>query len=202
MLSAHKENTLLRLCYRIFAGLHAKYSVINNKKRTKKHRHAPNTACPPFTPVLYPPPIQPTNTPPPYFHLPRRAFPPTPSFFVPCFLFTNSLFKPSIRQTPPGVCPCSAGLFHPRPLFCALFSLHKQPIQSSIHQAHLVRLPRQGLLKLGKYTPLITLHPIHPPNATRRLPLPRRAFPHRNPPISTLAFSATTFHRLYLDIIK
>ena len=43
---------------------------------------------------------------------------------VHCFLFTNSLFKPFIHQTPPGVCPCNAGLshiLHEPPLFCAPF---------------------------------------------------------------------------------
>ena len=53
------------------------------QKAHKKHRHAPNTACPLLC-RLFTPPIQQTNTPPPYFHLPRRAFP-TPRFLYPVF---------------------------------------------------------------------------------------------------------------------
>ena len=143
------------------------------QKAHKKHRHAPNTACPLLC-RLFTPPIQQTNTPPPYFHLPRRTFPPPPAF---CTLF--SLHKQPIQTIYPTSAPralAPSGLSHLRlttPFFCALFSLHKQPIQT-----------------------------IYPPNAARRLPPPRRAFPHRNPPISAPAFSATTFHRLYLNIIK
>ena len=64
-----------------------------------------------------------------------------PAFFTPCFLFTNSLFKPFIRQTPPGVCPVRVSPSPPRPRFFVTSHLFSYLNIFSNHLSTKQRLP-------------------------------------------------------------